>query len=942
MSVRSPSCPHADVKKTTIRSPLVTAAVTNPTEASFRSHLTELSFRRHLADIRQSDVDAPSSPTSNHEDGSSPSSSGDVSLGQTSNHHLAGSETPPIAPFRFANHVAISLRTPPLHYKTLFFLSLALTSPLAPPAYLSDPTPLNKKHSAPLPRERNVLYVGYLGHWVVVGQIPRKVEWVWRLLTDGSREKGRKKAALLDRPGISELRSIATKDEASSGLKAIAGINSSLASSKHIRKSDSIANLGESLGSLPLHAHPAPIPVAPFVPESRRASIVNLVSSQPPVNPLDTDTASSPLLTALKADLAAAQAALAEVKSQLATHEESVSSAHLHLQANLDEVRTRRKEDDAERQELKSRTKSLEEQKRQAEGARREAEKRLKAVEAVRDGLEGKIAAALAEIDELKGLMDTSVKHLRTVQEEGAKFVIETRESCQGKREELEEVEGDIGELDARNEELLRAIKEAEEKVESAVRAGEEARKIGPEEEMMMMAAAYEAAAQEGYSQSHPSHGSAGGVHGYRENRNSGVSTGNDQWAHQAAQYMAEAGMPYIDHQNYTARPSHSTSFGPFAKAPKFEDKRPADFIGFEDFGPGAQNRRTGATRTPPASDSGSDVWGHDPGSPNGGISSSFSQNLLPQGLFRSLEGDQTPLDAHTDMDDESVIGTGAFVEGDEYDGRFDRVEVDLNGEGDGSASDSSGDADVEHDEPHRAGLNSTLWRSPLPAPNALYAGHSVSERQLLPPLSRTPPGQPSGSVSGPAALPGLPVPLHGSRRWFSGTSSSEHVNIFGISPSNDSLLLAGAAAGSGTGPAGFESNPFAPTSSEKQQLALKWGALSKRWAARNEPSSPGSATTTIPRPASAHQTLPPHPGAVRSISADMSSGWITATTSGLGDRETTALQRLEPPQQQSPHQHQNGTHQNGEKKPFRFFSLRRPTSSGSTGDRTGTSPARE
>lgn len=188
------------------------AAVTNPTEASFRSHLTELSFRRHLADIRSSDSSIPSHT---EEDGSTitlPSSG--PPAGEPSG---TGTETPPIAPFRFANHVAISLRTPPLLYKTLFFLSIALTSPLAPPIYLSDPTPIGKKHATPVPRERKVLYIGYLGHWVLVGQVPTKVEWVWRLFTDGSKEKGKKRNALLDRAGITELRSIASKEESSLG-----------------------------------------------------------------------------------------------------------------------------------------------------------------------------------------------------------------------------------------------------------------------------------------------------------------------------------------------------------------------------------------------------------------------------------------------------------------------------------------------------------------------------------------------------------------------------------------------------------------------------------------------------------------------------------------------------------------------------------------------------
>ena len=182
--------------------------MTNPTEASFRTHLTEMSFRRHLADIRHTD-------SASEEDSTTTSSDVTLPTAQAGTIITPGTETPPIAPFRFANHVAISLRTPPLFYKTLFFLSIALTSPLAPPAYLSDP-PIGKKQPVP-PRDRTVLYAGYFGHWVVVGQVPRKIEWAWRLFTEGSKEKGRKKNVLLDRPGITELRSIATKEDSTTG-----------------------------------------------------------------------------------------------------------------------------------------------------------------------------------------------------------------------------------------------------------------------------------------------------------------------------------------------------------------------------------------------------------------------------------------------------------------------------------------------------------------------------------------------------------------------------------------------------------------------------------------------------------------------------------------------------------------------------------------------------
>ena len=736
-----------------------------------------------------------------------------------------------------------------------------------------------------------------------------------------------------------------------------------LSATKNIRKSDSVSNLAEN-GTLPLHAHPAPIPVAPFVVESRRSSIVNLLPNQPTSAHEVFDAASSPLLTALKADLTAAQSALSEVKSQLHALEESVSTAHSSLQTSLDEVRSRRKEDDGERQELKSRTKALEEQKRQAEAARREAEKKLKAIEGLRDGLESKIQAALNEIQDFKGLVEVSTRAVRTVQEEGAKFLIETRENVERRREELEEVEGDIGELDARNEELGRAIQEAEEKVEEAKRAGEEAKKLGPEEEMMMMAAAYEAAAQEGYghasqhpgashggpgqghAQAHGSHGNHGHAFGNRNvNGNNGGNNNNNssdqQWAHQAAQYMAEAGMPHID-QNYSARPSHSTSFGQFARPHKaVEERRPADLIGFEDFGPGALGAALGGmggqrqTTTPPASDSGSDVWGHDPGSPNGGISSSFSANLLPQGLFRSLEGD-TPLDANTEVDEESMVG--AMDDEHEHERDVIGFEMDLGApedaalehgaEDDGSDSGSSNsghDADIEPDQ--------SIWRSPLPAPNALpYPVHANSAHQLLPPSSRTPPSgsNPAHQHSAPS-LPGLPA-LPGSRRWYSGTTSSsqENVNVFGISPSNDSLLQAA-----------YESSPFAPSSSERQQLALKWGSLGRRWG--KDHAGQAAAIQAHGQGQGQGQSV------TRSFSADLGAGWLPSRLR----RDDLAHDVQDAHGAHDEHdKDKDGKDANalaperasGEKKPFRFFSLRRPTSSGSAsmGERTGTSPARE
>lgn len=193
--------------------------MTNPTEASFRTHLTELSFRRHLAAIRSTD-DHPSDPTT-----SLPTATVPTSTGHTPHTDdrpdkspipsiVTGTDTPPIAPFRFSNHVAISLRTPMLYFRSLFFLSLAITSPIGPPAFLSDPPAAHLGKKGVVARETLVLYVGYLRYWVQIGVIPRKVEWAWKLVTEGSREKGKKRVQV-ERPGVLELRAMPGKDDAS-------------------------------------------------------------------------------------------------------------------------------------------------------------------------------------------------------------------------------------------------------------------------------------------------------------------------------------------------------------------------------------------------------------------------------------------------------------------------------------------------------------------------------------------------------------------------------------------------------------------------------------------------------------------------------------------------------------------------------------------------------
>ncbi|CAK9782919.1 hypothetical protein CC85DRAFT_329422 [Cutaneotrichosporon oleaginosum] len=738
---------------------LVLVAATCPAESSFRVHLTELAFRRHLAHIRSSD--AP-------EEGARATNGHATSPGTSS-----GTDTP-IAPFRFANHVAITLRTPNMCYRSLFFFALAFAAPPLPPVYLSDPV-MGKppKASGPPKPEPTVAYLGVLGHWFMLGHVPESLQSSWGYVARmGRRDKARKKSAALDRAGVMEMRAVAPKDE-SPGT----GSRPSALVPKLLFKTDSHKDLADLL---PLHSTPSSIPSVG--PGSRRGSVSTL--APPPIPPQQPDPSieiTSPVLTALKSDLAAAQAVLTELQTQLAAHDESVAASQAHLQSTVDELRQRRKDDDAERQDLKSKTKTLEDQKRQAEAARRDADKRLRAAESVRDGLQAKIATAFGEIEDLREQMRASEKQVKIVSKEGAQHVVDTRAAVEQKNEELGELDTQISQLDTAIESLSKQVTEAEDKLKAAETAAEEARKIAPEEEMMLMAAAYEAAASESYH------------HGQRQNQ------ADSRWASQAAAYMAEAGFPQLD-ESYTARPTannNSTTAGGYAHLARahphnasyrsLNDKRVADVAGFEDFGPGA-SRSLAPHRlsTPPIQVHMDEASEH--GSPSTG-SASFPNSWLPQGLVRSLEGGDTPLDS------------GAS-ETERDDSLFASLEDALAA---GPSDEGSPNYDSDQDSP-------IGWPSSAPA---------SGERKVTPTgVSRfhsTPPGM-SGMGGSASTLPGMGA-LPSSRRWFSTSPSSENVSSF---------HLFNAGLGSSDSLPGFE-NAFAPSAKEK--MALKWPLLGKsRW----------------------------------------------------------------------------------------------------------------
>nr|ODN91550.1 hypothetical protein L204_05535 [Cryptococcus depauperatus CBS 7855] len=592
------------------------AVMTNPSDSSFHSHLTELSFRSAMADFRRSEDEA----NDEHSEKKSPlPTSGETSM------------PPSISPLRFANRVAISLRTPTLFYRSFVILSVAITPPLQSPAYLSDSRHVKKNIAV---KERHLLWLGTWGSWTEVMLIPLQLEWAWNVLTM-NREKGRKRT--VDRPGVFEVRQVDSEKEPTTTLNRmllfcpfktpptpplLAKASLSSSTTRHLRKSDSISNLE----SLPLHAS------TPSSPGSRRPSLANILSS-----PVPTPDVSSPILSTLKAELTSVQSVVNDLQNQFDTHEQFVREAHVHLQSTLDDLRIRRKEDDAERQELKTRTRSLEEQKRQAESARRDAEKKLRGVESVKDGLTSKIRIAERSIRDTRVQIKNSEADVKVLQEEGKQHVVDIRRELEQKKTELKDIEAEITIVEDNNKTFEAKVREAEEKLKAVLEAGKTARNIAPEEEMMMMAAAYEVAAQEG-----------GYVQGYQQ-----LPAGNfPASGSQAAAVIAE-GIPHLGY-DYTAKPT-SLAINGFGhrsnihsandSARDLQSLRPyTNAVSFEDFGPGTTSASTSrrASQVHQLNDHEASAYGHDHGSPSG-FSTSSSVVLLPQGLLSSLEEGELP-----------------------------------------------------------------------------------------------------------------------------------------------------------------------------------------------------------------------------------------------------------------------------------------------------------
>ena len=167
--------------------------------------MTELSFRRHLVDIRTSDSLNTSTDHS-------------TELDTPPSNTLSTPSIPSTAPtpFRFANHVSINLRTPPLLYRSHLFFSTGVATPLASPCFLAMSDPLSVlKRGREREKDKSTVFIGFFGHWSPV-TINLISELIVAILGDG-REKGKRR----ERPGIMDVKALSSKDDSLPGMSPV-------------------------------------------------------------------------------------------------------------------------------------------------------------------------------------------------------------------------------------------------------------------------------------------------------------------------------------------------------------------------------------------------------------------------------------------------------------------------------------------------------------------------------------------------------------------------------------------------------------------------------------------------------------------------------------------------------------------------------------------------
>jgi predicted nucleic acid-binding Zn-ribbon protein len=337
----------------------------------------------------------------------------------------------------------------------------------------------------------------------------------------------------------------------------------------------------------------------------------------------------SPLIREVTSSLTAAQTSVTDLREQLVTFNESIANAQAQLQASVDDLRKKKKDDDADRVDLKVKMRGLEENKRQAEGTRREAEKKLKAAESIRDAILGRIEKMKREIAGFKHELEDSNTAIQTHQIETDQHDRTARKEMQECQREIDELEETVAEDAHLNAELAAQVAEAVDALQSLIDHSPQNPAQGynrEEHEEMAGRGSNPVTPDVAQFPQHrlPSSVPAPFANNYRDPYQQLYQYPSNQPQRPLTQATASIMRDSAQYRNTTATSLPTPAF--------------RDLTGFEGFGPlGAPSQ--------------AECEPEDPGSPLGNMSSSFTANLLPQELFRSLEGDQTPAQDKLDLD---------------------------------------------------------------------------------------------------------------------------------------------------------------------------------------------------------------------------------------------------------------------------------------------------
>ncbi len=593
----------------------------------------------------------------------------------------------------------------------------------------------------------------------------------------------------------------------------------------------------------------------------------------------------------LSSNLQAAQSAVSDLREQLDSLNANVEQSQRQLQVSLEELRRKKKDEDSDRADVKAKMKVLEENKRQAEGAKREAEKKLREAESTRDAIRNRIDTMRQEASDMDkeraGCLD-AVKESKDSREEHAR---ETARKLASSAEELESMEAQVTEEGKANAELaekvLRAVDVLQSLIDKSPQAMEEQHAGGyPSDGNVTTPKDHSDPTTPDFSRQH--------IHaGHDYNGYSGNMYGSIAQNHhdrlppfQLAFPPSRMASREVSGQMAPGRFGQASGAFPFSRVPSFKD-----LSGYEGFGPmGGPPSMDRAFA--PHEQHGRDTMQtltrddvEEPSSPTGTMSSSFTSNLhlLPQGLFRSLEGDATPVDdrdtGFSDYDIDEALGApddniGSLLDQPQIPAiRRDSPEETITPPA--TSSGQEGD-DEQHETPQlaEASTRDRHAHEPYGRTEALSSSPSrVSPRRWFS----------KAKAGGNAQVDALTDPV----KHHSAVPTALLGRPLSLTLSNDSLLGSGQA---------FE-NAFAPSAAEKR--ALRWGSIG-RWASNRQPGQgeyPGMAAG----PSGSNGYVRTPPDSARSSSVDLTarSAWDHAVPGAS-----------------------SGAPANGEKNAFRFFSL--------------------